>query len=183
MERHLEDDAKKQWARRAVVSAIRAGLLVRPARCEECGKPKKVQAAHRDYDRPLDVRWLCALCHSTWDHDHRHPDPGPLPSLMLTGDAMVDLAAMAEWREAYPQRVSYLVREARKDAGVSQSEVAAEMGVAQAYVSNVENGKAALSTNRIRDFASAILDLTGEDYGNKDFRAEARKHIAQARGK
>ncbi len=48
--------------------AIRKGLLVRPERCEACGVAGRIEAAHRDYDKPLDVRWLCLSCHRRWDH-------------------------------------------------------------------------------------------------------------------
>lgn len=48
--------------------ALRQGLLVKAERCEECGVPStKLQAAHSDYSKPLDVRWLCSSCHSRWD--------------------------------------------------------------------------------------------------------------------
>lgn len=38
----------------------RGKLLKRP--CDECGDPN-VQKHHEDYDKPLDVKWLCAHCH------------------------------------------------------------------------------------------------------------------------
>jgi hypothetical protein len=50
-----------------VSRAIKKGLLTRPAECEECRKACKPEAAHRDYARPLDVRWLCRSCHRRWD--------------------------------------------------------------------------------------------------------------------
>lgn len=55
-------------ASRAVQRAIKRGILTRPTVCEECGKDGTIQAAHYDYDRPLDVRWLCPRCHYRWDH-------------------------------------------------------------------------------------------------------------------
>lgn len=45
-----------------VWNAIQAGKLIRQA-CEKCGNTK-TQAHHDDYSKPLDVRWLCAPCHS-----------------------------------------------------------------------------------------------------------------------
>lgn len=64
-----ERDALARPARRAVAKAIRDGILTRPDTCEECGlSGVTIQAAHRDYSRPLDVRWLCRSCHSIWDH-------------------------------------------------------------------------------------------------------------------
>lgn len=54
-------------AHRAVRLAVSTGALVRPSRCAECGQLCKTQGAHYDYRRPLDVRWLCASCHTRWD--------------------------------------------------------------------------------------------------------------------
>lgn len=44
-----------------VFSAIRAGELKRMP-CEACGS-QRVQAHHDDYEKPLEVRWLCPSCH------------------------------------------------------------------------------------------------------------------------
>lgn len=54
-------------AQRRVAYAIETGRLVRPVVCEACGTEAKAEAAHRDYARPLDVRWLCRSCHVKWD--------------------------------------------------------------------------------------------------------------------
>ena len=52
----------------AVLKAIKLGELVRPTACEQCGSTGvKIDAAHSDYTRPLDVRWLCRRCHVMWD--------------------------------------------------------------------------------------------------------------------
>lgn len=54
-------------AHKVIYSAIKRGELTRPTLCEACGHERQIQAAHWDYARPLDVRWLCRPCHSTWD--------------------------------------------------------------------------------------------------------------------
>lgn len=51
----------------AVRRAIRSGRLIRPGTCEECGIAGAIEAAHSDYTKPLDVRWLCQPCHRAWD--------------------------------------------------------------------------------------------------------------------
>ena len=60
---------RMQQGARGVAKAVREGTLVRPAACEECRTPGPVDAAHYDYARPLDVRWLCRSCHIKWDRD------------------------------------------------------------------------------------------------------------------
>jgi len=46
---------------------LEKGKIVKPDKCEECGKHCKVEAAHRNYDKFDDVRWLCTSCHRKWD--------------------------------------------------------------------------------------------------------------------
>lgn len=46
----------------AVNNAIRTGTLTREP-CEVCGA-REVHAHHDDYNKPLDVRWLCVRCHA-----------------------------------------------------------------------------------------------------------------------
>jgi hypothetical protein len=43
--------------------AIRSGKL-KPCPCETCGSTTNIQAHHDDYNKPLDVRWLCHSCHT-----------------------------------------------------------------------------------------------------------------------
>jgi hypothetical protein len=55
-------------AREQVRAAIKRGDLIRPDTCEECGTAGvTIEAAHADYSRPLEVRWLCRPCHRRWD--------------------------------------------------------------------------------------------------------------------
>lgn len=53
-------------ARKIVNQALRIGALVRPTQCEDCRESKKLTAHHADYEKPLDVNWLCYLCHAKW---------------------------------------------------------------------------------------------------------------------
>ena len=61
--REQNPDAYK--ARNAVNNAIRGGRIVRPDRCRHCHKQCKPHGHHPDYERPLDVVWLCAECHQS----------------------------------------------------------------------------------------------------------------------
>ena len=56
-----EEDKRRSRAHSAVSRAIRSGELVRQPCCR-CGKEKSI-AHHEDYDKPLEVMWLCQPCH------------------------------------------------------------------------------------------------------------------------
>ena len=55
------EDLRRQKAHRLVSRAIKKALLVR-APCCRCGSERSL-AHHEDYDKPLDVMWLCQPCH------------------------------------------------------------------------------------------------------------------------
>jgi ribosomal protein S27AE len=55
------EDRRRGRAHSAVARAIRAGDLVRQP-CVRCSEVKSL-AHHEDYDKPLDVMWLCEPCH------------------------------------------------------------------------------------------------------------------------
>lgn len=67
---------EQERAKRATSRAIQSGAIVRPNLCEQCGhspEPNRagkptIHAHHHDYSKPLEVRWLCALCHA---REHR----------------------------------------------------------------------------------------------------------------
>jgi hypothetical protein len=58
---------RKVAARRILRLAISAGLVEKPEHCEGCGKKcpaRRLHGHHHDgYERPLDVQWLCSVCH------------------------------------------------------------------------------------------------------------------------
>jgi hypothetical protein len=37
--------------------------VVKPTVCEGCGAEKRLHGHHEDYGKPLEVRWLCGMCH------------------------------------------------------------------------------------------------------------------------
>ncbi len=55
------EDLRRQVAHSQVARAVRSGKLIRQPCCR-CGEQKTV-AHHEDYDKPLDVMWLCQPCH------------------------------------------------------------------------------------------------------------------------
>jgi len=54
-------------AQSLVAYHVKRGNLTRPTICEQCGEKRRIEAAHKDYRDPLDVRWLCVKCHREWD--------------------------------------------------------------------------------------------------------------------
>lgn len=64
-----------EWGRRNRRKRAAQALLwyhvskghIQKKHCESCGDPKS-QAHHHDYEKPLDVKWLCAVCHGV---EHR----------------------------------------------------------------------------------------------------------------
>jgi hypothetical protein len=56
-------DPVKIRARAILYQALKAGSVLRPEHCEDCNETAKVHAHHEDYSKPLDVDWLCTICH------------------------------------------------------------------------------------------------------------------------
>ena len=71
-----KNNPAKRRAHTIVKSAKKRGLLI-PKPCEKCGE-HKVEAHHDDYNKPLEVRWLCKRCH--W----------ALHSKLEIGDALIE---------------------------------------------------------------------------------------------
>ncbi len=71
-----ETDPRKIRARSLLNSAIRRGKVKRPSYCEKCGASGMVYGHHKDYNKPLDVEWLCADCHGKQHRGPRNMDLG-----------------------------------------------------------------------------------------------------------
>ena len=67
---HSEQVRQANRAQLAVYRAVRAGELIRPGACERCATACKPDAAHANWQRPLDVAWLCRRCRAQWDIEH-----------------------------------------------------------------------------------------------------------------
>lgn len=42
-----------------------------PSRCELCGRTKVLERHHPDYDKPLEIQWLCKKCHCLADKQRK----------------------------------------------------------------------------------------------------------------
>jgi hypothetical protein len=54
-------------AQRRIAYLLAVGKMQRLSNCAECGATAYTEAAHFDYERPEEVRWLCRSCHRRWD--------------------------------------------------------------------------------------------------------------------
>lgn len=74
-----------------VFQAIKAGTLRRHP-CEVCGS-ENVHAHHDDYERPLDVRWLCPHHHRL--HHRGEYEPPIMVRASITRDELKQLRLLA----------------------------------------------------------------------------------------
>jgi hypothetical protein len=44
---------------------VRSGKIKKPYKCELCSKKGLVHGHHEDYNKPLEVIWLCPVCHAS----------------------------------------------------------------------------------------------------------------------
>lgn len=67
--KYIKNNREKYRAHRAVQSAVLKGVLDRQP-CSVCGEAK-AEAHHDNYNKPLEVRWLCHKCHMLWHAQNR----------------------------------------------------------------------------------------------------------------
>jgi len=93
----MASEIEKMRARAAVKRALTSGRLTRPRTCEQCGsEPPPASDGrstlhahhHHGYELPLDVIWLCPVCH--FSHDRR-PAGEKNGMAQLTQDQVVDI--------------------------------------------------------------------------------------------
>ena len=73
--RGTSDDDRAQ---NMVEKAVKKGTLIQPDTCSVCGQKQTfkdgrsgIQAHHDDYNKPLEIRWLCQKCHHEWHKHHK----------------------------------------------------------------------------------------------------------------
>ena len=64
--KYIATKQKANWARNALSNAVRDKKIFKPVSCETCKEIKRLYGHHKDYERPLDVVWLCVSCHRRW---------------------------------------------------------------------------------------------------------------------
>ena len=61
--RYKQKNIQKTKASSILSNEIAFGRIAKPRRCSLCSKIKPLDGHHHDYDKPLDVTWLCRSCH------------------------------------------------------------------------------------------------------------------------
>ncbi len=69
-------DPVKYEAYRLVRAERKKGFLI-PEPCEVCGSTDNIQGHHDDYNKPLELRWLCRSCHAIYHYSRQRPNPLP----------------------------------------------------------------------------------------------------------
>lgn len=62
--------------------AVWNGTVKRPLRCERCNSKGKIHGHHDDYTKPLDVMWLCPICHSARHRELGRCRGNPIPRVV-----------------------------------------------------------------------------------------------------
>lgn len=69
---YVSDNPKIRSAHVLLGNAVRDGRVAKQS-CEVCQSTYRIHGHHDDYDKPLEVRWLCSKHHMEW---HRLNGPG-----------------------------------------------------------------------------------------------------------
>lgn len=108
----------KEIARRAVLIAIRNGILKRPTQCEFGCIGLAIQAHHDDYSKPLKVRWLCTKHHAQ-AHPHKkgwNGKRGFIKTMIRTAkhaSRLGKLSAAARYKDMSPDEISQMMKRIR----------------------------------------------------------------------
>ena len=68
----LDSHALERAAHIIVGNSVRDGRLIKPDRCSVCQSTGRIHGHHEDYEKPLEVIWLCSQCH-TAKHGRENP--------------------------------------------------------------------------------------------------------------
>lgn len=58
--------SKRRAANMKLRIAVRSGKIKKPDHCSKCGVKCNPEGHHLDYNKPLNVIWLCPSCHAKY---------------------------------------------------------------------------------------------------------------------
>lgn len=61
--KYRQDYPKVIKAKNIVTYAVKTGKISKPVNCEFCEKERATEGHHDDYNKPLELWWLCRPCH------------------------------------------------------------------------------------------------------------------------
>lgn len=64
----------KERAHKAVARALAKNLITKPSTCTNCPSSERIEGHHENYEKQLDVIWLCQKCHNNL---HREKQRAP----------------------------------------------------------------------------------------------------------
>jgi len=64
-----ENNPEKKRAQTILNNAVRDKRIDKPTCCSVCEKETRLHGHHNDYSKPLDVEWMCAVCHKAFHRD------------------------------------------------------------------------------------------------------------------
>lgn len=62
--RYREKYPERVRAHSLLQYAVDIGKIRKPNHCEICLRGGRIEGHHEDYDRPLEVVWVCSWCHN-----------------------------------------------------------------------------------------------------------------------
>lgn len=103
--------------------------------CEVCGTNERVHAHHSDYAKPLDVRWLCFVC-----HQKTHPVDSDDKAVKFGGAKKARLSGQDNPNASLRnQDVAAILK--MLEIGISQAKIGRAFGVSQVTISRIKLGK------------------------------------------
>lgn len=73
--KYRKEHPERRTAGCKLYRAVRVGKLKRPSQCEICGEGSIIHGHHIDYSKPLDVMWVCPVCHKKLHNQARKECP------------------------------------------------------------------------------------------------------------
>ena len=71
----IKRNKEKRAAHVILNNAVRDGNIRKPDECDSCGvSGVRIHGHHEDYERPIDVTWLCPACHTGLHKARRYSD-------------------------------------------------------------------------------------------------------------